>query len=395
MNAFRTDISKHIFYNKYALSQNQSWEEKSADIVEDVCGTMWGRRNRLLSKSECSFLEEAISTMKFLPGGRYIYYANRKAHFWNNCLLLKGVEDSREEWAGLASRATSALMSGAGIGVDYSVFRKKGLLLSRTGGTSSGPLNLMYMLNEIGRNVMQGGSRRSAIFGSLNWQHGDVKEFLSAKDWGSMLVPGTNLTYADLKNSDFNFKAPLDMTNISLSYDDDFLSLKELPSVFIENVRMALSNGEPGFSFNFGDKSNETLRNACCEVTSCDDSDICNLGSVNMSRISSKAEFKDIVNIASKFLVCGSMRADVPYEKVERVRNKNRRLGLGLMGVHDWLLQRNSKYEVTPELHEWLKVYKSESERSANEHCDRFYLNRPKGYRAIAPTGSTGMLALK
>jgi ribonucleoside-diphosphate reductase alpha chain len=63
------------------------------------------------------------------------------------------------------------------------------------------------------------------------------------------------------------------------------------------------------------------------------------------------------------------------------------------MGIHEWLLQRGSKYEVTPELHEWLKVYEEESKRSADEHCDRFYISRPKAYRAIAPTGTIGILA--
>ena len=154
-----------------------------------------------------------------------------------------------------------------------------------------------------------------------------------------------------------------------------------------------MMTGEPGFSFNFGDKQNETLRNACTEVTSEDDSDVCNLGSINISNIHSINEFKNVVELASKFLVCGTLRADLPYEKVYQVREKNRRLGLGLMGIHAWLLQRNSGYEVTQELHEWLKVYKNESERSANEHCERLFISKPVAYRAIAPTGSIGILA--
>jgi ribonucleoside-diphosphate reductase alpha chain len=154
-----------------------------------------------------------------------------------------------------------------------------------------------------------------------------------------------------------------------------------------------MMTGEPGFSFNFGSKQNETLRNACTEVTSEDDSDVCNLGSINLGNIPSLDEFKDVVSLASKFLVCGTLRADLPYEKVYKVREKNRRLGLGLMGVHEWLLQRGEKYEVTKELHDWLEVYRDESERAANEHCDRFYISRPVAYRAIAPTGSIGILS--
>jgi ribonucleoside-diphosphate reductase alpha chain len=110
--------------------------------------------------------------------------------------------------------------------------------------------------------------------------------------------------------------------------------------IFLENCKQALSTGEPGFSFNFGDKENETLRNACTEVTSEDDSDVCNLGSVNLGNIESLEEFKSVVKLASKFLVCGTLRADLPYEKYMRVREKNRRLGLGLMGIHEWLLKR-------------------------------------------------------
>lgn len=65
------------------------------------------------------------------------------------------------------------------------------------------------------------------------------------------------------------------------------------------------------------------------------------------------------------------------------------------MGIHEWLLQRGYKYEVTHELHSWLNVYKEESEKAANEHCDRLFISRPVAYRAIAPTGSIGILAGK
>jgi len=245
---FKTDIARNIFYQKYAISNNQTWEEKAFDIVEDVCGSMWGRRRKILSQSERDQLVRYIAEMKFLPGGRYIYYAKRRSHFWNNCLLLKAEEDTREEWAALAQRATASLMAGAGIGVDYSTLRHKGLLLSRTGGVSSGPMSLMYMLNEIGRNVMQGGSRRSAIYASLSWKHKDIQDFLFSKDYAGIFIKGTDKSIADLKAADFNYKAPLDMTNISVNYDDEFLQQKELPEVFLINVQNALMHGEPGFS---------------------------------------------------------------------------------------------------------------------------------------------------
>jgi ribonucleoside-diphosphate reductase alpha chain len=285
----------------------------------------------------------------------------------------------------------SCLMTGGGIGIDYSRLRPSGRTLSRTGGVASGPIPLMHAINEIGRNVMQGGSRRSAIYASLNWRHEDIPDFLRAKNWSD--------TIRELKEKDFNFPAALDMTNISVNYDDAAAgrigSCEALAAnpVFLENCRQAMMTGEPGFSFNFGDKENETLRNACTEVTSEDDSDVCNLGSINLGNITSLDEFKSVVNLASKFLVCGTLRADLPYDKVYKVREKNRRLGLGLMGIHEWLLQRKQKYKVTDELKQWLEVYRDESKRAADEHCDRFYISRPVAYRAIAPTGTIGILA--
>ena len=312
-----------------------------------------------------------------------------------NCYLLRAESDTREDWAMLSWKAESCLATGGGIGVDYSIYRPKGTPLKRTGGEASGPVSKMRMINEIGREVMQGGSRRSAIYASLNWQHQDIKTFLYAKDWHSMKVPGTDKTVWDCKVADFNYPAPLDMTNISANYDDAWLNLPDRHNneIFKINCRQAMETGEPGWSFNFGDKQNETLRNACTEVTSEDDSDVCNLGSLNMSRIETAEEFRQIVELATKFLICGTMVAHLPYEKVYDVRAKNRRLGLGLMGMHEWLVQRGDRYEVTPELHKWLAIYRDESDAVAKSFSAHLSISEPVAKRAIAPTGSIGILA--
>ena len=384
---WKTRFSETIFRLKYAIEPDDNWPRLAIRLVDDVCGSRNGTLSPMMSREDRAELVRYIIDMKFIPGGRYLYYAGRPLHFYNSCFCLKAEEDTREEWSAVTWRAMSCLMTGGGIGVDYSRLRPAGKPLSRTGGISSGPIPLMQIINEAGRHIMQGGSRRSAIYASLNWQHEDIPLFLTAKNW--------NEEVKLLKERDFNFPTPLDMTNISVNYDDAAFfdnpdknfadhGLQHNP-VFMKNVRQAMETGEPGFSFNFGDKQNETLRNACTEVTSSDDSDVCNLGSINISNIKDIEEFKHVVELGSKFLVCGTLRADLPYDKVYKVREKNRRLGLGLMGIHAWLLQRGYGYEVTPELHEWLKVYKDESERAANEHCERLYISKPVAYRAIAP----------
>jgi ribonucleoside-diphosphate reductase alpha chain len=411
-NNFRTSLGRDIFYSKYAHTQSETWKERAYTIVDDVCGTRGGTTHALMSREDRADLAHAIHQFQFLPGGRYIYYAGRGIAFYNNCFIFIGEEDTREEWGRIMHSASDALMSGGGIGVDYTVFRNEGSILKRTGGRASGPIPLAMSVNNHGRNVRQGGSRRSAIYGSLNHQHGDIERWLLVKDWANIKVPGAgDLTYAQAKMNNFDAEAPLDFTNISVNYDNAWLdhvlqgkaytpaawqravANNDLGPVFMKNVEMALRNGEPGFSFNFFDKERETGRNACTEVTTSDDSDVCNLGSVNMANIEDIETFKRVVELGSKFLVCGTIRGVLPDEKIRRVREKNRRLGLGLMGVHEWLLQRGHTYEMVPQLRQWMAAYRDVSESAANEHCDRFFLNRPAAYRSVAPTGTIGLIA--
>ena len=394
---FRSKFSEDIFNLKYSHTGCDTWEQLSRVLVKDVCGSLRPDEKDLLSKDEQRELQQYITDLKFVPGGRYLYYAGRDKRFYNNCFLLGAEEDTREDWANLSWKAESCLMTGGGIGVDYSVYRESGRSLGGSGGLASGPIPKMQMINSIGANVMQGGSRRSAMYASLNWKHNDIPSFLTAKDWDTMLVGTTGFTFKQIKEQDFNFRAPLDMTNISVNYDTDWLvnywNTGEVGEVFLSNVKQALRSAEPGFSFNFMENENDTLRNACTEVTSADDSDVCNLGSINLGRIDTISELARIVELGTKFLICGTLRAELPYQKVYDIRQKNRRLGLGLMGMHEWLIKQGEKYEVTKNLHRWLSVYKGISDKVSREFADQLSISRPVANRAIAPTGSISILS--
>mgnify|MGYP003132437108 FL=1 len=394
---FRNKFSEDIFKYKYAHEGCDTWSQLADTLVQDVCGSLRQDEENLMDLEEQQELIKYISDLKFVPGGRYLYYAGRKKRFYNNCFLLGAEEDTRQDWANLSWKAESCLMTGGGIGVDYSIYRASGRILGGSGGEASGPVPKMQMINSIGANVMQGGSRRSAIYASLNWKHNDIPSFLVAKNWGDMPVGTTGFTFKDIKEQDFNFRAPLDMTNISINYDTEWLmnywKTGDVGEVFVNNVKQALFSGEPGFSFNFMENENDTLRNACTEVTSADDSDVCNLGSVNFGNIDSIEELSRVVELGTKFLICGTLRAELPYKKVYDVREKNRRLGLGLMGMHEWLIKRGEKYEVTDTLHQWLSVYKGVSDRFSRQFADQLSVSRPVANRAIAPTGSISILA--
>jgi ribonucleoside-diphosphate reductase alpha chain len=374
--SFRTTFGQDIFHQKYAHEGCQTWNDLAWTLAQDVCGP-WMHREDV---NEIGYL---IATMKFVPAGRYLYYAGRETKFFNNCFAMI-VEDTRQGWAELMGNTVNALMCGGGVGCYYGKIRPRGSLLKRTGGVASGPVPLMMMMNEAGRHVQQGGSRRSALWDGLPWWHQDIEEFITAKNWSREVQLA--------KAANYNYPAPLDMTNISVCFDDAFLEQPD-DALFHKIVRQMCFNGEPGMAFNFGAQANEVARNACTEFISEHDSDVCNLGSVNLSAIEDLSEFEHVVRMASKFLVCGSLRSELPYQKCREVRFTHRKIGLGLMGIHEWLLARGHHYAVVPELHTWLQTYQHQSEMAACSLADTLGISRPVRFRAIAPSGTISILA--
>lgn len=386
MNPFALAIMEQKYSHVLADGSKETWP----DIAHRVATTVM--KAVAAPKAMVREIEKLIASKKFMPGGRYLYASGLEAHQTQNCLLLRA-EDSREGWSDLLQKSSMALMCGAGIGIVYSDIRAEGRPIRKTGGFATGPLALMQMVNEAGRGIIQGGSRRSAIWAGLRWDHPDIQKFITMKNW----IPEVR----DLKLKDYNFPATMDGTNISVGLNDAFFKAYADPdhknhtlasSVYWSTVRQMLKTAEPGFSVDCGSSKGEELRNACTEVSSKDDSDICNLGSINMANIESLEEMSQIVDLATAFLLAGSVYSDVPYAKVDQVRTKNRRLGLGLMGLHEWLLKKGKRYGPDPELEQYLNIYATSTEIAA-KYAGEWDLSEPVKTRAIAPTGTIGIVA--
>src|SRR5258706_6316236 len=380
---FADDIMKL----RYSWDKKDGTKEEWPDIAKRVVKNVFSSVEFENKKEISDRIIQLISERKFIPGGRFLAQSGRDYHQVNNCFLLK-VEDTRESWGDLANKATIMLMSGGGLGVDYSELRPKDTPLKRSGGVSSGVIPLMKMINEIGRGVMSGGKRRSAIWAGLRWNHGDVFEFINAKNWSAEV--------RKMKEKDYDFPATLDMTNISVILDKDFFdayndkdnSQYELAQkVYWEVIENMTRAGEPAYSVDYENK-NESLRNACCEIVSEDDSDVCCLGSVNLAEIRSLEELEYVTNLGQLFLILGTLYSDVPHPKVALIKEKNRRTGNGAMGFHEWLIRRGYTYQPNDELAQWLQVWKDTSDASAKKWSELLGVNEPIKKRAIAPNGT-------
>lgn len=387
MSAPISSFSQTILTEKYSHvksnGEKETWEEICRRVVTSVMAAV---------NAPTDLVEEIITVMvarKLLAGGRYLHSAGLQYHQVNNCFLMRA-EDSREGWAELLRKVALVSMSGGGCGIDYSLVRASGKIIRKTGGITTGPTALMQMVNEAGRGIMGGGSRRAALWAGLAWKHADVNRFIHLKDWPQEV--------RDLKEKDFSFPATLDLTNISIMLDSQFFnaynkgshSLNSLAhSVYWNSIRRALKTGEPGFSVT---SDGEDLRNPCTEITSEDDSDVCCLASINIAQIESLGEMRHVMDMALAFLVAGTVYSDTPYSQISLVREKNRRLGLGLMGLHEWLLIHSKKYGPDPDLEGYLREYAQSTEVAA-KWADKWDLSHPKKTRAIAPTGTISIIA--
>jgi len=381
-------LAQGIYSHKYAWTKEdgtkETWPETTRRVVDEVV--------RPYLPSYADGIYEMIVQRKFMPGGRYLYAAGRKFNQVNNCFLFD-VEDSREGWAGLMYRVTNALMTGGGVGAVYTKLREEGAPVKGMGGLSTGPIALMNMVNEAGRHIMQGGSRRAAVWAGLHWNHLDVRKFVHLKDWPEFVKAK--------KAEDFNFPATMDGTNISVILDDAFFAAyhdknnpahKHAYDIYWDVVWQMCRSGEPGFSVDVGVNAGEHLRNACTEITSSTDNDVCNLGSINMAQIENVDEMRKAVELSTAFLICGTLYSKVPFPEVADVREKNRRLGLGLMGIHEWLLVRGKRYGADEELGTWMGEYVKSTEY-ADKICKHLNITPCKKTRAIAPTGTISILA--
>lgn len=428
---FEQQFAHDIFKQRYSYNGTESWAELSRRVTNSVMGALFEAPNAQRHVSKLLDAQERVyfahKHRQFIAGGRYLYASGRDLHQVNNCVLLN-CPDSREGWASLSYRAEMALMTGAGIGSYFGDVRPGGTIIQRTGGVASGPVPKMMQVNETGRHTMQGGNRRSAIWAGLPWFHPDIFDFIKVKDWSDEVKA--------LKAADWTFPAECDMTNISVCLDDAFFAAYEgdegmavhylqdqapewmrakgdqladeyyaapdgsywsdwARKVYSTAVGHMLQHGEPGFSVDTGDKWAEKLRNACTEITSADDSDVCNLGSLVMPRFESPKQFEEAVRDSVLFLTAGSEYSDVPYEKVAEVRTRNRRLGLGLIGVHEFLMKRGVRYG-TDDAFEVMEPYMDAYARAlefAWDWQDRLGYTRSKGATAIAPNGTIGIVA--
>lgn len=373
-------FAKAIFERTYQFNTSETWEGCAARVAKAVASD---------HKQEQAFFE-IIRDRYFIPAGRFLYSSGRKIFQSSNCFTFVP-QDSREGWAQLIHDSILCLSMGGGVGANYSQIRPSGAPIRRMGGVASGPVALMQILNEAARHVMSGGVRRSALLAGLAWDHDDVHKFIEVKDWDHDIK--------DMKSKRYDYPAPLDQTNLSVFIDNSYIERLNAKDPYVEKLHYKICSymartGEPAFinlSRMQQDDPGAQCVNPCGEATMWDGG-ACVLGSIVLPRIRDLAHMEEVVRLATRFLINGSVRGYYPTERVSKVAKETRRIGLGMMGIHEKMLLCGHRYEWFSELESYVKVWADVSRSEAIHYADSIGESWPITCRAMAPNGTISIM---
>jgi ribonucleoside-diphosphate reductase alpha chain len=281
---------------------------------------------------------ELMASLKFLPNSPTLMNAGLPRGQLSGCFVLP-VEDSMESIYGTLRDAALIQKSGGGTGFSFSKLRPRGDYIHSTRGVSSGPVSFMRLYDYSTQINRMGGTRAGANMAVLRHDHPDIHEFVNSK------------------------KDPDSLTsfNISVMATDEFMRAAaggqtDAKTLFDEIVSNAWETGDPGLLFyDRINAANPTPHLGPIEATNpCGEQPLlpyesCNLGSINVARFvhNGVIDYEDLRGVIAHAIHFLDNVLDAnwyPVEAVRRVTLGNRKIGLGIMGFADLLVELGTPY---------------------------------------------------
>ncbi len=350
-----TDTAEAVLARRYYLKDEngtplENWESLCRRVANAVA--VVDRENEQYEALRESFFN-MIYHLDFLPNSPCLMNAGTDLGQLSACFVLP-VEDSMDGIFTSIRNGALVHKTGGGTGYSFSRLRPKNSAVQSTQGVASGPLSFAAVFDAATETIKQGGKRRGANMGVLRVDHPDILDFIHAKEDQDRF---TNFNFSVAITDQF-MQAVRDDKEYDLidPSNGEVVETLHAGKVFEEIIDLAWHNGEPGVLFiDAANRGNSTPQLGEFEATNpCGEQwllpyESCNLGSINLERYVQDGDvawdrLTKTVHLGVRFLdnVIDCNRFPIP--EIAEMTQKTRKVGLGIMGLHDMLIQLELPY---------------------------------------------------